>query len=154
MRSVTFNTPARLAELIHPDDRAAFAHSFTESARLLVPWRWDGRMVTGEGVVKWVHGSATPYRDPNGDIVWEGLLIENSEQQQREEGLGHSAERFRLLCAAAPVGLFETDSWGACTYINPQLGELAGVTSGQAKEDPLTKAIVEEDKAAEWGCSG
>ena len=47
--SVTFTTPARLAELIHPDDRAAFAHSITESARLLVPWRWEGRMVTGEG---------------------------------------------------------------------------------------------------------
>jgi len=58
---VTFTTPARLAELIHPDDRPAFAQSFTESARLLVPWHWDGRMVTGEGVVKWVQGSATPY---------------------------------------------------------------------------------------------
>ena len=52
------------------------------------------------------------------DIVWEGLLIENSEQQQREEGLDHSAERFSAPLAAAPVGLSETDSWGTCTYIN------------------------------------
>ena len=90
---MTFNTPARLAELIHPDDRTAFAHSFTESARLLGPWRWEGRMVTGEGVVKWVQGSATPYRDPSGDMVWEGLLMENAERQQREEEVSHSAEQ-------------------------------------------------------------
>ncbi len=146
--SVTFNNPASLADLIHTDDRTAFAHSISESARLLLPWRWEGRMVTRDGTIRWVQGTATPHRQTNSDILWDGLFVDNSEQKQSGETLLKSEERFRLLCAASPVGIFETDTRGVCTYINPQLCEIAGLTSGQAKDDTLTNAIVEEDKAA------
>ena len=273
--SVTLNDPASLADLLHTDDRPAFAHAISESARLLLPWRWEGRMVTRNGTCKWMQGTATPQSQTNGDILWDGLFVDTSEQKQREEELRKSEERFalamegagdglwdwdvgsndlyisprlkntlgyrdavvrtvndfaaqvhaedrdrviqavreylgektrfdveyrvkmgdgqylwvqsrgqgvwdeagkpvrmvgsmrdiskskqidrvlraseerfRFLCAASPVGIFETDTSGACTYINPQLCEIAGLTSGQAKDDTLTNAIVEEDKAS------
>jgi PAS domain-containing protein len=108
--SITFNNPASLAEQIHPDDRIAFSHSITESARSMLPWRWDGRMVTWDGTIKWVHGSATPHRQTNGDILWDGLFIDNSEQLQSAEAVRTSEERFRSLCAASPVGPFAADT--------------------------------------------
>ena len=37
--------------------------------------------------------------------------------------------RFRLIETAAPVGLFETDGEGACTYVNAAFADLAGWTA-------------------------
>jgi PAS domain S-box-containing protein len=43
-----------------------------------------------------------------------------------------SESRFRLLSAAAPVGIFEMDAQGRCTYVNEQWRQLTGLTADQA----------------------
>lgn len=46
--------------------------------------------------------------------------------------MSSSEQRFHTLTASAPVGIFETDPAGSCTYVNDRWSELTGLTSAKA----------------------
>ena len=49
----------------------------------------------------------------------------------RTAELSASEEKFRQLSAAAPIGIFQTDSSGRCLYVNHRLTEILGLSSVQ-----------------------
>lgn len=49
--------------------------------------------------------------------------------------LGKSEHRFRQLCDMAPVGIFQTDAHGRCTFVNEQWKRFTGLTLEQAMGD-------------------
>jgi two-component system, sensor histidine kinase and response regulator len=75
-----------LIALIHPDDLAGFEHSVAHSAQTLEPWQWEGRFFR-KGQVRWIQCASRPERQPNGDIVWDGLLMDATQTKQEEENL-------------------------------------------------------------------
>jgi signal transduction histidine kinase/DNA-binding response OmpR family regulator len=79
-----------LIDLIHPDDRAEFEQSVAHSARTLEPWQWEGRFLC-QGKVKWMQCASRPQRQPNGDILWDGLLMEVTESKRAGEQLARYA---------------------------------------------------------------
>jgi PAS domain S-box-containing protein len=67
---------------------------------------------------------------------------------ERTEELGRSEERFRKLTACLPVGVVETDTQGASTYVNPRATEIAGrFAEGGAAIWPWSEAIHPDDRA-------
>ena len=78
-----------LIRMIHPDDRDSFNRSVAGSADSLKPWEWEGRAVVN-GVIKYIQGMSRPVRLPNGDTLWDGLLIDVTARRQSE------AEQLRL----------------------------------------------------------
>ncbi|MEH2213728.1 trifunctional serine/threonine-protein kinase/ATP-binding protein/sensor histidine kinase [Nostoc sp.] len=70
-----------LLERIHPDDIASHQDSIADSIQTLTPWRWEGRIITVSGILKWIHGEARIQKFADGSIVWDGLLLDISEQQ-------------------------------------------------------------------------
>jgi len=56
-----------------------------------------------------------------------------------------SEERFRLLNAASPVGVFQTDAEGRILYTNPRWQEIAGMTPEESLGDGWMKAVAPED---------
>ena len=44
----------------------------------------------------------------------------------------HSEERFRLLSASAPIGIFLTDVEGSCIYVNNHWSEITGLSSDES----------------------
>lgn len=64
-----------------------------------------------------------------------------------EEQLRASEDRFRLLSVCSPVGIFSTDGDGRCTYANPRLCELCGITAEQALGYGWAERIHPEDRA-------
>ncbi len=65
-----------LIDLIHPDDRPAFERSLARSAETLRPWVSEGRYVLPDGRVKWFHGVAHPERQPGGELLWDGVIVD------------------------------------------------------------------------------
>jgi PAS domain S-box-containing protein len=59
-----------------------------------------------------------------------------------------SEERFRSLAASAPVGVFEADAAGGCTYTNERWQELAGLDFDAALGDGWVTMIHPDDRAA------
>jgi PAS domain S-box-containing protein len=56
-----------------------------------------------------------------------------------------SEERFRKLSAQAPIGIFETDVAGLCTYSNPRLQTLMGLSLAETIGEGWLKSIYPED---------
>ncbi|WP_175551193.1 ATP-binding protein [Spirulina major] len=67
--------PQVLINAIHTSDRASFIATFNESEATLEPWHWQGRLRLPSGQVRWVYGSSQPELLPNGDILWDGVLM-------------------------------------------------------------------------------
>ncbi|MEG4350806.1 PAS domain S-box protein [Microcoleus sp. LAD1_D3] len=73
-----------IVDMIHPEDRDDFLNSVTLSAENLQPWRWEGRIVTPSGKLKWVQGASQPEFQASGEIVYYGLFTDISARKQAE----------------------------------------------------------------------
>jgi PAS domain S-box-containing protein len=70
--------------------------------------------------------------------------------QQSQAALRESEERFRMLCAFAPIGIFQTDGVGRCLYTNPQWQAIAGLTLQQSLGDGWASAVHPDDREQVW----
>ena len=59
-----------------------------------------------------------------------------------------SEERFRLLSAESPVGIFQTDTAGRCIYSNARWQQVSGLTAAQSLGDGWMRVVLPEDRAA------
>ncbi len=67
-------------------------------------------------------------------------------RKRAEHALAASEARHRELTFVAPVGIFECDAAGGCTYLNQRALELMGVELPQALGDGWAMAIHPEDR--------
>jgi PAS domain S-box-containing protein len=74
--------------------------------------------------------------------------IELAEHRQTEAALRESEARFRSLCEASPVGIFQTDVMGRCSYTNARWQQFAGLTFHQSLGEGWTNAIHPDDREA------
>ncbi|MEP0798552.1 PAS domain S-box protein [Funiculus sociatus] len=81
------NDVSLVYNLIHPDDLQEHKDSVALSAQTLQPWYWEGRMYTASGKLKWIQGASRPELQANGDIIWDGLLMDITERKTAEEAL-------------------------------------------------------------------
>ncbi len=75
------------------------------------------------------------------------------EGEQSNRKVQDSEQRFRTLAEQAPVGIFETDAEGRCTFVNRRWCELAGLTPGAALASGWSESLHPEDReavVAEW----
>ncbi|MDY6857125.1 MAG: PAS domain S-box protein [Thermodesulfobacteriota bacterium] len=133
MRDVTLIT-----KLIHPDDRERFESSVKYSAETLRPWRAVLRHIVN-GRVRWYDCMSRPERQPNGDILWDGIILEITDRVKAEESLKKSQEELSNIIAVSPVGIAIYDSNGQCISINDSLAHIIGVTKQQLLEQNYNK---------------
>ncbi|NJR76687.1 MAG: PAS domain-containing protein, partial [Scytonema sp. CRU_2_7] len=78
---------------IYPDDRSSFQASVTAAVENVLPWDWQGRIITPSGQLKWIQGRSSVVQTADG-AIWDGLLIDITERKQAELVL---VEQKRLL---------------------------------------------------------
>lgn len=64
---------------IHPDDLEGFIKLNQEGIRLKRSFDWQGRAII-KGVVRWLHITSKPQELASGDILWNGLIVDITEQ--------------------------------------------------------------------------
>src|SRR5438093_760780 len=88
------------------------------------------------------------------DIARQRAELEVARQKTEQTALERAAqlkaseERFRLLSAASPVGMFRTDAEGRGVYTNARWSEIAGVSAEEALGDGWQRAVHPDDRAA------
>ncbi len=85
--------------------------------------------------------------------AYEQAQIEQTERKRTETALREIEQRFISLAAAAPVGIFRTDTEGKCLYVNERWCQMAGLTPAEAAGFGWINAIHPRDRelvSAEW----
>lgn len=89
--------PALFFDTIHAEDRAAFDAALSQSAENLAQVNWDGRIVLGDGLEKWINLRSAPRRLANGDVQWEGIVSNITQSKQTENELRESRAQLAEL---------------------------------------------------------
>ncbi len=120
MRDVT-----RITRLIHPDDREKCELSVKRSAEKLLPWREVLRHIVN-GEVRWYDCMSRPEVQRNGDILWDGIILEITERKRAEAALKESERRFRELVENLNDIIFSVDVAGLIGYVSPPVEGILG----------------------------
>ena len=81
-----------LLDTIHPDDRPGFYRSVADSANSLSPWEWEGRG-GASGEERWFRCISRPERQANGDVLWDGLVIDTTGRKVAEKRIEEEYNR-------------------------------------------------------------
>lgn len=84
---VAIADPNALIGLIAPEDRPLFYAALSRSALTLERMDLEFRARRTDGQMAWFRTVAQPYRRPNGEIVWEGLVVDIMDLKQTEAQL-------------------------------------------------------------------
>lgn len=76
-------------ERIHPDDIASFSSSVKESAISGSAYRWEGRTLR-DGKTLWMQAASRPHKQPDGSVLWDGIILDITQRKEAEAALAHS----------------------------------------------------------------
>ena len=113
-----------LWELIHPEDLPGMKEAIGVSAETLQPWSYQWRITTPSGQIKWLQTVAKPEQQPNGDLIWDGLILDISDRKQAEAALRESEERYRLLAENMSDLVCIHNAEGQYLYVSPSCESL------------------------------
>jgi len=95
----------------------------------------------------WVGQNVRMFFEENGRVYKVSAITRNiTELKWAERKLEGSEKRFRLLSEHAPVGIFQTDASGQCTYVNLRWCEIAGLSEEDAMGDGWITSIHPDDR--------
>ncbi len=112
---------------IHPDDRASLDESNRIAAQTFEPFRWEGRSQL-RGETRWLRIESDSTALPNGDSLWNGVVIDITERKQAEASLRESEILLREAIEFSPIPLNIADNDGNILVVNRQFTENFGYT--------------------------
>ena len=134
--------------MTHPDDLELLQNSVTESYQTLQTWQCQYRVITPAGQLKWLQGISRPTRQPNGDVIWDGLIIDISDRKQVEIALKQSEQRFRYLFESTPkISVQGYNRHRQVIYWNQASEELYGYSKPEALGRRLEDLIIPPEMA-------
>ncbi|AUB34512.1 DNA-binding response regulator, OmpR family, containings REC and winged-helix [Nostoc flagelliforme CCNUN1] len=105
-------------KLIYSEDLASFETSVAQAIENLLPWCWEGRIVTPSGKLKWIQGSSRAVQTAEG-YVWDGLLIDLTSHKRAEAALRQSEEFNRQILESSDDCIKVLDLSGLILYMSP-----------------------------------
>ena len=100
---------AQLWDRVHPDDVTLVRDAFNLSAETLEPYHTEHRLILPQKGLRWVQGMARPERLKNGDVTWNGVVLDISDRKQAERQLQVLSDRLELAVESAQLGIWEWD---------------------------------------------
>jgi len=152
---------------VSADERQRFLAALGRSARTMEPFEEEVAAIGGDGRRRWLRGQSRPTRRDNGDMVWDGIIIDVTDRKMAEQRLSFLAfydpltrlpnrpaflERFTAAREAARHrhGLLAVMSLGIDRFgiINATMGHSVGDQVLIAAADILQAALGRDDVMA------
>ncbi len=80
------------------------------------------------------------------DLVVNAINQMQANIKESFAALEQSEKHFQVLAKVAPVGIFNTDKQGNCTYVNERWCELAGISAAEATGEGWAQALHPENR--------
>lgn len=81
-----------LIQVVHPQDASSLIWAIDESASTLDPHAHEFRIIGQSGEARWARSFGIPRRRENGDIVWDGVIVDIGETKKVEQALLEAKE--------------------------------------------------------------
>jgi PAS domain S-box-containing protein len=144
-RHVFQSDPGQFWQMVYPDDRDRLQQALDLSHRSQLPMQQEWRMVLPSGGVKWVQGIARPERQDNGDVSWDGILLDISDRKRLEE------ERNQFFNLSPDI-MAIADLSGRIISINPAVTSILGYAPEILQGQCLSSFIHPDDQAPTQDC--
>jgi signal transduction histidine kinase len=94
---------------IHKEDLDKYYESISNSVTNEEKWKNKHRLKQIDGSYKWIRGISSPKKDENGDLVFYGILIDITEEENRAHQLNLANHKYALATQTARMGIWEFD---------------------------------------------
>lgn len=94
----------QILEMIHPEDQEYLNNSILSSAEKLTTFHFVGRICMNDASIKWIRAQATPERNSEGVVLWDGIMLDVTKDVEREEQLRESQIQSVHLSQLSAVG--------------------------------------------------
>jgi PAS domain S-box-containing protein len=109
-------------------------------------WHGEVENVTKDGTHIWCYASVSAFDSIEFGKVFLTVHNDITHRKQTVEALRKSEELFRSLAECSPVGIYQTDADGNCTYVNKKWCELTGLNNDEAMGTGWSRALHPEDR--------
>ncbi|NEO87291.1 MAG: PAS domain-containing protein [Spirulina sp. SIO3F2] len=133
---------AQVFELVHPDDSDHLQAAIQQSALTLNRFDCQYRIITPSGTLKWLQALSQPARQDNGDIIWDGIVIDISDRHVTEAQLRQQEAQYRQVFETIIDGLGIVDlEQGQLVEVNPAYHQMHGYSYAEFLALPYTDIV-------------
>ena len=109
---------APIYDRVYAEDREHVLASIRHAASTLTQWHFEHRINHPRKGLIWVEARATPMRQPDGSVLWHGLVTDITERKAEQLELDKQQEMNRRLLEALSEAVVACDAEGNLTLFN------------------------------------
>ncbi|MGE0272304.1 MAG: ATP-binding protein [Alphaproteobacteria bacterium] len=131
-------------------DQSQYDIVVAEAARDLKPYAWVGQEKRRSGQTFWAQIVGRPRRLDNGDIVWDAVILDITEQHNAQQALLETTQFFESLAANVPGVIFQrtekSDGTMFFSYVSPSALRIYGYTAAECMREPslFSEKVIED----------
>ena len=119
---------------IYLEDLEAIAHSIELSSQNLSVWELEYRVHSNDNALKWLSGSATPERMPDGSTLWHGYIQDITQTKEHylkleelNKQLGIAQQSLDLASEQAQIGYWQASLKQGTLWWSPIIYQIFGL---------------------------
>ncbi len=113
---------------LHPDDLGAVVASIQQSAATLQPWKHEYRVRFSDQTERWLYGSAVPFQENDGSVLWSGFITDITDRKRVEADLRKLAQAVEQ----SPESIIITNLQAEIEYVNEAFVHNTGYSRAEA----------------------
>ncbi|WP_052050918.1 PAS domain S-box protein [Leptolyngbya sp. KIOST-1] len=122
-----------VSDQIHPDDREPYAQTYQACRQAMVPFRFEWRIVTPSGQIKWLRASSGPEARADGTVAWHGIVLDISDRKQAEAQLQQVQAALLEAQRIAHISNWSFDLESQTISWSPELFRMFGLKPDQGE---------------------
>ncbi|NQZ75923.1 MAG: PAS domain-containing protein, partial [Ekhidna sp.] len=123
-----YQNSSRILEKIHEEDLEQIKVDLLEAAEKLTEWSVEWRVLQADKSWKWVRGQASPTKQEDGSVLWDGLVTDITEVKEAQQAEEIANERFKTLVNSVYGIIWESDENFNINYASDQSIPISGFT--------------------------
>lgn len=131
--------------VLHPADKLRVSAAIVRSAQALAPWQCEYRTQRPDGTVRWMLGNALPEREPDGVVLWHGVITDITERKRAEHALEENRALLQSIVSSVDLGVSVVDVLpeGDFRYleVNPAYERLTGIGAEEIRGRRLHELV-------------